>query len=162
MLRYILIAALAAIYILFGTPSYLLEQSWASALSYPFFHANLVHLIVNCIALWLLFDPKRKGNFRQMLFGLAVSLLVYPCALHAPVGFSNALYAVIGLRTPSFSSPWWKKPEVIIFLVVTFAMLLLPQLSGFTHILSMAIGIAVAALGRFIRKINNDAKESLR
>lgn len=161
MIRILLILAILVVRIFVGLPPYLMDKTLLSALSYPLFHANWFHLAVNCLALWLVFPPKRKGLWSDLALGYVISCLVFPISIRPVIGISNLLYAVIGLRTPAFSSPWWKKTEVIIFFAVTFAMLPFPQVSGLTHILSLAAGIGIAAICRSIKKVTEDARKSL-
>lgn len=94
-----------------------------------------------------------------MPFLIAVS--VYPLALRPVIGFSNILYATLGLRTPSFKSSWWRKPAVITFLVVTVLMLFIPQFSAVTHIAAFAIGVGLAALHRSYLEFTKDARRYL-
>lgn len=161
MIRILLILAIIMVRIFVGLPDFIMDKSVATALSYPLFHANWFHLAVNALAIWLMFPPRRKGLWRDLAIGYVISCLVFPLSFRPVIGISNLLYAVIGLRTPAFSSPWWKKTEVIIFFVVTFAMLPFPQISGLTHILSLAAGIAIASLCRSIKKVTEDARKSI-
>ena len=85
-------------------------------------------------------------------------MLVYPLSLRPVIGFSNVLYAVLGLRTPSLKSKWWRQPSVIVFLFVTIALVFVPQFSATTHIAAFALGMAGASLKRGWLKITQDAR----
>ena len=167
LLRYVVIAALAAVMLASGTPPGYLsgDGSWLlRASTYSLFHASWWHLAVNAIAVWTLLP--RRGRWKRYLSELAVAyliaVLVFPVALRPVVGFSNVLYAVIGLRTPALSSPWWRKPQVIVFLAVTAALVVVPSFSATTHIAAFVLGALGAALKRSIDKVTSDVRRLVR
>ena len=141
-------------------PHWLLEPGVPAFLLYPFFHANMAHLALNCLALWTAFNPKRQDRWRVLLIGAAISMIVYPLASRPVVGISNILYAVFGLRTPAIDHPWWKHPSTVTFFIVTLAMWPLPMFSVTTHIASFIIGAAIAALNRYNARLDYDAKRA--
>lgn len=158
MARIVIITALIAIQTIFGTPTFLLEPGgyWIRALSYSFFHAGWLHLAINCIAVWGMFKPGRI-SLGKFICAYAIGFIVYPLSLRPVIGFSNILYALIGLRTPPLKSKWWRSTQVIIFLVVTVAMVAIPRFSATTHIAAFLLGCAVAGTERFIKSVNRDA-----
>ena len=162
MVRVVIILLLVALQAAFGAPDYLLgtEHYWLRALSYSFFHANWWHLAVNCIAVWSIFSPSRKW-LKPLLWALLIATLVYPLSFRPVIGFSNVLYAVIGLRTPSLKSQWWKQTPVIVFLVVTVALVFVPQFSATTHIAAFLLGALFASIGRYSKDIFNDFRRYL-
>lgn len=162
MVRCIVISLLAATYLVAGCPSWLLEDSARTLLTYHFFHANVFHLAANCLAIWYMFPPKRKGNVAQLLAGLAVSLIVYPFHIRPMVGTSNLIFAVAGMRTPPFSSAWWRSQNAAVYLGTMLLMLLIPQFSALTHILSFAIGVLIACAVRYYKSIRAYADRYLR
>lgn len=158
-LRWSIVAVLAASYIAFGCPDAMLPggASYAVRASvYPLFHANLWHLVINCVAVWGMFAPGR-WNWRDVLAASLISFLVYPLSFRPVVGMSNLIYATIGLRTPAFSSRWWKSRNVIIFVAVTCAMAFIPQFSATTHIAAFVVGVIVSLFRRRINKIYKEA-----
>lgn len=159
-LRYIIVGLLVSIWIAFRTPAYLAgaDASYMlRAASYSFFHASIWHLAVNSLAAWSVFSPARQRNGRDLAAAFVIAVLVYGLSLRPVIGFSNVLYAALGLRTPSLSSSWWSRPEVIAFLVVTVLMLFIPQFSALTHIFSFLAGMLIASVRRFIEKTLKDA-----
>lgn len=159
MVRIVLILLLVAMQIAFGAPDYLLgtEHYWLRALSYSFFHASWWHLAVNCLAAWGIFVPSRKWS-KMLLWAFFIAVLVYPLSFRPVIGFSNVLYAVLGLRTPSLKSKWWRQPAVIVFLVVTVALVFVPRFSATTHIAAFVLGMAGASLKRGWLKLTSDAR----
>ena len=159
MVRILLILLLIALQVVFGAPEYLLgtEHYWIRALSYSFFHANFLHLVINCLAVWSIFVPSRKCS-KLLPVAFFIAILVYPLSFRPVIGFSNVLYAVLGLRTPSLKSKWWKQPTVIVFLVVTVALVFVPQFSATTHIAAFALGMAGASFKRGWLKLTSDAR----
>ena len=77
------------------------------------------------------------------------------------IGFSNLIYAFIGLRSPSFKSKWWRHSGTIAFMVVTLAMVFIPNISAVTHIICFSAGVAVSAIVRQLKQIRDDSKRYL-
>ena len=158
--RYILIVSMFVLQLVVGTPGVYLSSDhyWLRATTYSFFHASWWHFAINSLAIWSIYPEKRPCKpCRDLLFPYIISVLVYPLSLRPVIGFSNILYAVLGMRTPPLSSPWWKQTPVIVFLVVTVALVFVPQFSATTHIAAFLIGMLLASAGRAITKIRNDA-----
>ena len=158
--RYILVAVLTALWLVFRAPAWLAGTDvpyMLRALAYPFFHASVWHLAVNALATWSIFAPGRKRTWKDLVISYLISVLVYGLSLRPVIGFSNVLYAALGLATPPLSSPWWKRPEVLVFLALTVLMLLVPQFSALSHIFAFIAGMLVAAVRRFISKTLKDA-----
>ena len=161
MVRIIIIVLLVCLQAFFGVPDFFHGTSdyWLRAFTYSFFHANWWHLAVNSLAVWTIYPPRRGCKpCRDLLVPFLIAVLVYPLALRPVLGFSNVLYAVLGLRTPSLKSEWWKQPAVIVFLVVTIGMIFIPRFSATTHIAAFALGMAGAAIGRGWSKLTQDAR----
>ena len=163
MVRIVIIAALVALQILFGIPGFMHGGPYLErALLYSFFHANWLHLAVNCIAVWTVYDPKRKPRpCRDLIFPFLIAVLVYPLSFRPVIGFSNVIYAAIGMRTPPVRSRWWRQPSVLIFLAVTVALVFVPQFSATTHIAAFALGMAYASVHRFYLEATEDARRYL-
>ena len=159
MVRTAFITAIISAYFLIGVPDFLTGGGMFAALSYPLFHGNVWHLAVNIIAVWGIYSPRYVCKpCRDLLIPYIISCLVYPLSPRPLLGISNVLYAVLGIRTPSLSSSWWRQPPVIVFLVVTILMLALPQFAGFTHIVSFATGVLLACASRFWQNLTRDAR----
>ena len=94
----------------------------------------------------------------MLVAAFAIAVLVYPLSFRPVIGFSNVLYAVLGLRTPSLKSKWWRQPAVIVFLVVTVALVFVPRFSATTHIAAFVLGMAGASLQRGWLKLTRDAR----
>lgn len=165
MVRIIFIVVLVAVHIVLGCPSWLAAKEvdyWLRALSYSAFHANWWHLAVNCLAIWTIFSPKRRGKALQDVTAFLIAVLVYPLSLRPVVGISNFLYAVIGLRSPALSSKWWKSPGTITFLAVTLLMLFIPQFSATTHIAAFICGVLAASVKRGLNSLLKDARRYIK
>ncbi len=162
MVRLIFIVVLVLLQALVGIPDVLTDGSyWQRAFSYSFFHGNWWHLAVNCLACWTIFQPKYKLTPLQLVTAYAIAVIVYPLSLRPVIGFSNVLYAILGLRTPSLKSKWWRQTPVIVFLVVTIGLVFVPQFSATTHIASFLLGMSVAALKRFYYVLTDDCRRYL-
>lgn len=164
MVRFTIIALLVALHIAYGIPAFMTDGAYLQrALFYSFFHASWWHLAVNGIAAWNIFAPSRKCSemLLVLLVAFIIAVLVYPLSFRPVIGFSNVLYAVLGLRTPTLSSPWWKRPAVITFLVITVAMIFVPRFSATTHIAAFALGMAGASVKRHWLRLTQDARRYL-
>lgn len=143
--------------LLWGCPVWLHRDAWYVAFAHHFFHVNVFHLAVNCLSLWTL---RYRISLKQ---ALAAYLLATASWFFSPVdvaGISNFIFALIGLRTPSFRSVWWRQVSVLVFLVTTVLMAALPQVSALTHIISFAFGCAGAAVSRLFISIADDVRRA--
>lgn len=166
-MRYALIIILISLFMIFGCPTYLADTNvpWIlRAMSYHFFHANIFHLLANCMSIWFVFSvtPNRteKDNCRNFLTAYLIATLTLITATRPVVGVSNIIFAVIGLRSPELSHPWWKRRSTITFLGLTVLMLLVPRLSAITHITSFMCGVLAAYLSRWFKSIGNDYRRA--
>lgn len=158
--RIIVIAALVVLQLVFGAPAFLLKDGdyLLRAATYSFFHASWWHLAVNCLAIWGLLKPSRKQKWQVWALAYLIAFLVYPLSFRPAIGFSNILYAVIGLQTPPLSNRWWRTPTVIVFLAVTVALVFIPKFSATTHIAAFLLGCCFAAFHRAYLKLTQDAR----
>lgn len=166
-MRYALIIILSVIFLVAGCPGYLADSAgnyWLKALTYHCYHANIFHLAANCLSIWYVFKitayRSEKANARNLLTAFVIATLTYCTATRPVVGISNILFAILGLRTPSFKNAWWKHPGTVIFFAVTLGMLLVPQVSAATHITSFVCGAAVAAVKRKLISLENDYRHA--
>ena len=155
-LKIVLIGILVTSQIIFGCPDFLHYDGAHIALAHHFFHANLFHLAVNCLSLWTLFREDIKYSVAPLVFAYIIGTASWFCTSADVVGFSNIIFALIGLRTPSLNSSWWKQPSVIMFFVITALMAILPQVSAITHIVSFVLGCIVAGAYRVFNSICRD------
>ena len=142
--------------LLFGCPAFLHNDHGCISLVHHFFHANIFHLAVNCLSLWSLFRKDWKYSVTSLVFAYLIGTASWFCTSADVVGFSNIIFALIGLRTPSLRHAWWKQPSVILFLAITAMMALLPQVSAVTHIVSFALGCIVAGAYRVVNSLSRD------
>lgn len=162
-MRYVLIILLVLIYTLAGIPSWYIDMPFLQqSLAYSFFHASIWHLAANCLGIWSILRPANFSWYKCLL-AAAISIMVYPLSFLRPcIGISNFLYAYMGMGTPNFKSPWWKKKETIVFLALTVLMVFIPRISAVTHIAAFALGVAVAAINRKYSLLMNDAGRYLK
>lgn len=154
--KIVLIGILVASQIIFGCPDFLHYDGAHIALVHHFFHANIFHLAVNCLSLWTLFREGVKYSVSPLVFAYIIGSASWFCTSADVVGFSNIIFVLIGMRTPSLKSSWWKQPSVIMFFVITALMAILPQVSAITHIVSFVLGCIVAGAYRVFNSICRD------
>lgn len=160
----VLISLLTGLFLIFGAPSFLAEQqgSLAAAASYSFFHANLWHLCINSVAIWGLYARRKASKpVKDLAIAYVIAVLVSPLSALPPIGFSNVIYALIGLRTPAFSAPWWRRYPVWLFLGISAALIPFPQVSALAHLTAFAIAVGWASLRRFYLDLTADARKYL-
>lgn len=148
----VVIAVIAAVYFLCGIPDFMTEKCWKTALLHHFFHVNILHLVINSYAVWMLFAVRGVKPL-QFATGYVIGTLAYFAASVPAIGFSNILYALIGLGTPSLKSRWWRSPNTIIFLSVMAGYLFVPKVSALTHIVSFVGAVAVCGILRLFNSI---------
>lgn len=155
-IKIIIIGILVTVFLLFECPPFLHDEQWSICLVHHFFHANLFHLCVNCLAIWLVFK-------KDVAYHPLVLIIPFLCGSASwflspvdPVGASNFLFALMGLRTPRLSDPWWRSSSFITFIVTMIAMSLLPNVSAVTHIVSFVFGCMCSILIRTYRTITHD------
>lgn len=148
---------LAAVMLAFRCPEWLHADSWRVALVHHFFHANVFHLAVNCLSLWLMLRvPSVRIGWRDILAAYACATASWFFATRDVIGASNFIFALAGLRTPSFRSGWWRRSSVRTFLAVTVFMAVFPQVSALTHIVSFGLGCVFSAVFRTFNRISHD------
>ena len=159
-IRIIIIGILLTTQLLFGCPTFLHYDSGYISLVHHFFHANIFHLAVNCLSIWSLFRKGYRYSIAPLLWAFLIGSASWFCTSDDVVGFSNIIFALIGLRSPSLSNAWWKQPSVILFLAITALMAFLPQVSAITHIVSFVLGCIVAGASRIVNSISSDFRRA--
>lgn len=155
-IRIVIIGVLLTMQMLFGCPAFLHLDGGHISLVHHFFHANIFHLAVNCLSIWTLFRKGYTYGIMPLVWAYLIASVSWFCTSADVVGFSNILFALIGLRTPALNNQWWKQPSVILFLAITALMALLPQVSAITHIVSFVLGCLVAGASRIINNLSRD------
>lgn len=150
------IGILVTMQLLFGCPVFLHHDSGYISMVHHFFHANIFHLAVNCLSLWTLFRKDIRYSPSALVSAYLIGTASWFFTSSDVVGFSNIIFALIGLRTPSLRHAWWKQPTVILFLAITALMALLPQVSAVTHIVSFVLGCIVAGAYRVVNNLSRD------
>lgn len=159
-IRIIIIGILLTMHLLFGCPTFLHYDSGYISLIHHFFHVNIFHLTVNCLSIWSLFRQGYRYSLAPLAWAFLIGSSSWFFTSADPVGFSNIIFALVGLRTPSLKSDWWKQPSIILFLVITGLMALLPQVSAITHIVSFVLGCMVAGASRIVNSISSDFRRA--
>ena len=151
----IIYLVLVCVYAIPGGLEWIIEQERGTQMFlHHFFHGNIFHLLVNCFSLYFIVPRAKRWHLAT---GYIIGSLSLLAATSPVVGFSNIIYAVIGVRSPSFDSYWWKHPGTKTFLIVTALMIFLPNVSATTHIVSFVVGVIVSMSVRWFKKIGNDS-----
>ena len=159
-IRIVVVGVLVVMMLLFHCPAFLHRDEWYIAFAHHFFHANIFHLSVNCLSIWAVFRKDMTYNLSSLLIPFACATISWFFSSADPVGVSNFLFAIVGLRTPSFKSAWWKMSSARVFLITMVAMIFVPNVSAVTHIVSFVLGCICACLGRRVNKLKNDFRRA--
>lgn len=159
MTRYAVMAVLAVCF-LFPIPECLYDGEYPAMLVHPFFHANVFHLLLNCLAVWTVFDPRTRPEWWYLPIAYIIACTSYIIVDDVLVGFSTVLFAVAGLRTPSFRSAWWRSWNAWAYIGTMLLMFLLPWFAASAHLICFTIGVAVSAAVRFKRKLDYDTRRA--
>lgn len=159
-IRISIIGILVTMQLLLGCPVFLHQDDGYIALIHHFFHANIFHLAVNSLSIWTLFRKGYQYSIAPLVWAYFIGCLSWFCTSADVVGFSNIIFALVGMRTPSLSSGWWKQSSTIVFLVITALMAFLPQVSAITHIVSFMLGCIVAGVIRATNKLKRDFRRA--
>ena len=149
------IAIILVLFLVFGNAEWLLSVSLVEQMAYHhFFHGNIFHLAANLFAGYFVF---KRWETWHLAAAYLIGSLSFLCSPIPAIGFSNIIYAMIGLKSPHFKHAWWRHPGTITFLVVTLLMALIPNVSAITHIVSFCGGVIIAILSRRFQRIKNDS-----
>jgi membrane associated rhomboid family serine protease len=159
-IRIIIIGILLCTQLLFGCPHFLHYDNYYISLVHHFFHANIFHLAVNCVSIWTMFRKGYRYAVAPLVWAYLIGSASWFCTSADVVGFSNIIFALIGLRTPSIYNTWWRQPSVIAFFAITILMAFLPQVSAITHVVSFASGCLVAGAQRIVQTIGSDYRRA--
>lgn len=125
------------------------------ALMHNFIHANWAHLAVNVMSLWVV-APDAKLFAKGISGGTLAWLVCSPFIKSVPIGMSDALFCMVGMRVASRGGQWWKTQWFITVSVVLALTMVLPHVSGLTHAVSLGIGLWWGAVEHIERKIAKD------
>lgn len=159
-IRIVIIGILLTTQMLFGCPIFLHLDNGYISLAHHFFHANIFHLAVNCLSIWTLFRKEHRYGILPLVWAFLIGSASWFCTTADVVGFSNIIFALIGLRTPSLRNRWWRDKSVMVFFAITILMAVLPQVSAITHIVSFALGSIVSGVSRTINNISRDFRRA--
>lgn len=158
-MRYVIVLLLAVCYFV-PMPECLLTMRFPAHIVHHFFHANVFHFAVNALAVWSVFDPITKPEKWILPIAFVIASASYCFTVKPVIGFSNILFAVAGIRTPSFKAPWWRSVNAWVFMGMMVLMFFLPKFSAITHLISFIFGVGVSACIRFSRGIDYDTRRA--
>lgn len=118
---------------LFGYHS---ESDLISHFIYPFFHANIFHLLGNLLGIYFI-ARHIKSIIVSYFIAVIASFIAYSSM--PTIGFSGVLYAFIGLSGLLFNKNV-SKVTIAIMLIYVLIGLLLPTINGFLHITCLVLG----------------------
>lgn len=147
--NYATIAILLLIYLLpVSTPSVAASttSSWWTHLIYPFFHANIFHLLANIYALWFI-----RPTWAILLTAWSIAVASSWITPVPVVGFSSMIYAIWGMNMLNASQKSW-----IIFLAINFITIFLPSMGWMVHFSTFTIGL----LYSYFKRLSNEYRRA--
>lgn len=127
---------------------------WWHHVTYPFFHANVLHAALNC---WCLLSVVFLYEVRwpRLLAMLAVAMCVpldalasaYPSLLRPTVGLSGMIYALFGSLSFDVSRKWYYQRCMLLYISIGF---FLPNSNAIIHACCYAAGMALAGFNKLI------------
>lgn len=153
----VIVGVIVSVWIAFGCPDWMAGGSpyIVRAMLYPLFHASVFHLLTNALAASLVW--RRRASLVELAVAYVISILVFPLSGRPIIGLSNVIYATVGMRTPAFTSAWWRSSSTLVFLGASIVMLFLPQFAGLSHLCAFALGVVYATLRRALEPTMRDA-----
>ena len=154
--RTYIILLLFAVFITGNAPrAWLLTEPQAvRCVLHHFFHANIFHLAVNCLAVWTMFPKGWSEHREELLVSFAVGSLSALAAPWPVIGFSNTLFSVLGYRAARYG--WYRTAQFVVLVAAVLLTAFIPGISGLTHILSLAGGFAASMAASTYRKLSSD------
>lgn len=130
------------------------HSQWWAHFTYPLLHGNIVHLICNIYALWFCLNERTypKQTLLPLLYIIAVVSSFLYTSDQPTIGFSGVIFAMIGInlvRVPT-------RVNIIYMVIILAAGILIPQIAGVNHLISFAIGCAVAMLTGHVKRFKHD------
>ena len=153
--KIVLPSILIAVYFLCGIPSFIGSNVTASAFTHHFFHVNIIHLATNCFVLYAIMGRYAlRTETIQLCVAFIIASLSYYVAVVPTIGASDMIYAIVGLRSPSFRSKWWVSHNTLLFLFFMVAYIFVPGISAVTHIFSFVVAVIISVITRLIKENN--------
>lgn len=121
-------------------------STWWTHFIYPFFHANIFHLLANVYAIWFI-RPTWFLLLTAYFIGIVSSWLT-PIPV---VGFSSIIYAIWGMNMLYCPKKSW-----IIFIVINFLTLFLPGIGWMVHFFAFTLGL----LYSYLKQLSNDYRRA--
>lgn len=147
--NYAAITILLLIYLLpVSTPSVAAStaSSWWTHLVYPFFHANIFHLLANIYALWFI-----RPTYPILLTAWAIAIASSWITPVPVVGFSSIIYAIWGMNMLNASQKAW-----IIFSAINLITIFLPDMGWMVHFSAFTIGL----LYSYFKRLSNEYRRA--
>jgi membrane associated rhomboid family serine protease len=121
------------------------SSEWYTHLIYMFFHGNILHLSLNCYALWHCFS-----RWKFMLAAYIISVVSSFFIADLVVGFSGTICALWGMTILRLNKSGWIQ-MIAVFTLSFF----IPSISWQIHLICFILGTAYI----LIMRLNNDYRK---
>lgn len=101
-----------------------------------------------------MFGCKWKSAWKEIMCAFVIGTLSFLIASAHSVGFSDILFAVLGIRAAR--NGWWRSRYFVVMWATLILTALIPGISGLTHALSCAGGTVFGLISAEWKKILDD------
>lgn len=116
-------------------------------------HVNIFHLSANCWALWSILRSRMMPSSYLLVVGVLFGWLGFACTSNV-MGFSGALYAMLGIQWRYFNS----RINLIITASIFALGIILPQLTAVAHIIPFTLGLMFGYVYNFFKDYYYETK----
>lgn len=132
------------------------SSAWWSHISYMFFHASLLHLLINIYSFNILIRTPSHLRFRiaySFIIGI-LSTIIYLPPTSILVGFSGVVFALLGLVASEHYTAM-NFSLIVISLIVSY---FIPGVAFYIHLICFAIGFMTYKIHTYIKEFVYDNK----
>lgn len=130
-------------------------SSWWSYAIFPLFHANFLHLLINCYGFHLIYSSWLFGR-KTLFYAFIISMLASTvCKSNIPtIGFSGVVYALLG-----FNGVYYRKLRYFLSIAVLLAIgFFWSGTNGMLHLSCFVIAFAFAFIYKTVKSYLNDCR----
>lgn len=123
-----------------------INASIGSHIIAPIGHANGWHLLANLYAIWII-----QFNSKQLTWAYFIAVIAMIPNTNPTIGFSAAIYAIIGMNVPNCKI---SKTEWTIFIIANSITFFIPNIAALSHAIAFFLGICLTSFKKLFHDYN--------
>lgn len=127
------------------------QRTWQH-FTYMFFHANIFHLMGNCLAIYFIIYKGKIYYLLPLIYIISVVGSYIDYTSVTTLGISSSIFAMVGINTYFFRK---RIGYIVMILLVGF---LTPHINGMIHFICFALGYFSSMIITLIKKTENDCR----